>query len=105
MYLLKSSVCNPNSFKPSLNNSNILKFSTSDEVDFSSLISSLGLYYRDLSKVLDLSYYAFFDQVKRMQIKEEYDTNLKSALAGAKIPKNKMKYWIRKIHQTDKGGN
>lgn len=77
----------------------------SDEVDLPSLISSLGLYYRDLSKVLDLSYYAFFDQVKRMQIKEEYDTNLKSALAGAKIPKNKMKYWIRKIHQTDKGGN
>jgi hypothetical protein len=35
-----------------------------------------------------------------MQMIEEYDINLRSALAGAKIPKEKMKHWIRKIQET-----
>lgn len=73
-------------------------------IDLSTMVASLGLYYKDLAKVWNLPYYAFFTQIKLMQNKEEYETNLKSALAGAKIPKNKMKYWIRKVHQDDIGG-
>ena len=68
-----------------------------DEIDLPTLVSSLAIRYNSLSEVFDLSYYAFNDQIKRMQYEEEYQTNLRSALAGAKIPKDKMKYWIRKI--------
>ena len=76
-----------------------------DNIDLSTMIASLGLYYKDLTKVWQLPYYTFFTQIKLMQYKEEYETNLKSVLAGAKVPKNKMKYWIRRVHQDNIGGN
>lgn len=76
-----------------------------DGIDLATLVSSLGYKYRDLDKAWNLCYYAFFDQFKRMQYDEEYETNLRSALAGAKIPKNKMKYWIRKIQDDNSGGS
>lgn len=53
-----------------------------------------GVNYETIWK---MSYYAFQMQFRRMQMAEEYDINLRSALAGAKISKDKMKYWIRKI--------
>lgn len=72
-------------------------------IDLSTLISSLG-WKIGLSNVWNLSYYAFYDQIHRLQYEEEYETNLRASLAGAKIPKGKMKYWIRPIQDTDKGG-
>lgn len=74
-----------------------------DEVDIDSLVSSLGLYYQNIDVVWNLPYYTFFDQVSRMQYKQNYDNNIVFSAAGAKIPKDKMKYWIRKV-QDSKGG-
>lgn len=79
------------------------KKGTDDEVDIDSLVSSLGLYYQNINVVWDLPYYTFFDQVSRLQYKQSYDNNIVFTAAGAKIPKNKMKYWIRKV-QDSKGG-
>lgn len=76
-----------------------------DGVDFNTLIASLSLYFRSVEEVMNLSYYAFFDLIKRMQFQEEYETNLRASFAGAKIPKDKMKYWIRKISKNDIGGH
>ena len=54
----------------------------------------------DIKTIWDMPYYMFQIQFRRMQMIEEYDINLRSALAGAKIPKEKMKHWIRKIQET-----
>lgn len=72
-----------------------------DGLDLIDLISSFLLRSStvDINTIWDMSYYMFQTQFKRMQMAEEYDVNLRSALAGAKIPKDKMKYWIRKIHK------
>lgn len=51
----------------------------------------------DMSTILDMPYYAFQIQFRRMQMIEEYDVNIRSALAGAKIPQDELKHWIRKI--------
>jgi len=51
----------------------------------------------NILNVWDLSYYAFYDQLKRLNYAEEYDVNIRAALAGAKVDKHKMKHWIRNI--------
>lgn len=74
-------------------------------IDLPTILSSFlaknpTISYKDL---WDLPYYAFYEQFIRMQYIEEYETNMRSVLAGAKIPKSSLKHWIRK---TDKlGGN
>lgn len=74
-----------------------------DVIDLPVLISGLG-WKMGLANVWNLSYYAFNDQAHRMQYEEEYKTNIQASMAGAKIPKGKLKYWIRPIQDTDKGG-
>lgn len=54
----------------------------------------------DIKSIWDMPYYMFQIQFRRMQMVEEYEINIRSALAGAKIPKEKMKHWIRKIQET-----
>lgn len=51
----------------------------------------------NIENIWNMCYYTFQTQFRRMQMIEEYDLNIRSALAGAKIPKEKMKHWIRKI--------
>lgn len=51
----------------------------------------------NISTIWTMPYYMFQIQFRRMQMIEEYEINLKASLAGAKIPKEKMKHWIRKI--------
>jgi hypothetical protein len=70
-----------------------------DTIDVPTMVSCLALRYQDFEKVLDMKYYTFLDQFIRMGYEEDYDTNLRSALAGAKVPKNKMKYWVRPIQE------
>lgn len=68
---------------------------------FVDLISSMSLAIPGLSilNIWDLTYYAFYDQFQRYQQKEAYEHNLKAAFAGAKIPKDKLKGWIRPIEK------
>lgn len=70
-----------------------------DQLDLSTMASCLALRYQDIDKVLDMTYYTFLDQFIRMGYEEDYNTNLRSALAGAKVPKDKMKYWVRPIQK------
>ena len=52
--------------------------------------------------VWDLTYYAFNDQFKRMQMKEEYENTYKSLLAGADPKKVKIRYWIDTIQDKER---
>lgn len=54
----------------------------------------------DIDNVWNMPYYMFQTQFRRMQMVEQYETNLKASLAGAKIPKDEMKHWIGKIQET-----
>lgn len=64
---------------------------------FSDLIASLatGSYGYNLINIWNLTYYAFQDQLKRMGWYEEYNMNTRAALAGAKIKKSELKYWMK----------
>lgn len=67
------------------------------------IIASLPIKVGSLNilNVWDLSYYAFYDQLKRYNLSEQYDTNVRAALAGAKIESKKLKHWIRNIEKID----
>lgn len=45
--------------------------------------------------------FTFYELIGRNQIKEKYDTDLKSLLAGADSKKIKLKYWIRNSSEDD----
>lgn len=77
----------------------LARINKDDTIDIPTMVSCLALRYQDLEKVLDMKYYSFLDQFIRMGYEEDYNTNLRSALAGAKVPKNKMKYWVRPIQE------
>lgn len=47
--------------------------------------------------VWSLTYYAFQDQLKRMNWREEFDINTRAAMAGAKIDKDKLSHWIKNM--------
>lgn len=72
------------------------------DIDLSDLIASLavglGLRVTDLQ---DMTYYAFHDQLKRMGWREQFDINIRSALAGAKKKGKDTKYWIRSCSSTN----
>lgn len=74
-----------------------------EEVELSALISSLG-WKVGLDNVWKMPYYAFDDQIHRMQYDEEYEMNFRASLAGAKIPKDKLKYWMTRSTNSNKGG-
>lgn len=67
-------------------------------VKFSDIVASLvagsnGAVNND--SVWHLTYYAFQDQLKRMNWREEFDINTRAAMAGAKIDKEKLTHWIK----------
>lgn len=72
------------------------------DIDLSDLIASLavglGLRVTDLQ---DMTYYAFHDQLKRMGWREQFDINIRSALAGAKKKGKDTPYWIRSYSSTN----
>lgn len=61
----------------------------------SSFVSKSPNYNFD--NIWNLTYYVFRDQMSRNRMYEEYESNLRAALAGAKIDSEKTKYWIRNI--------
>lgn len=73
------------------------------EVTMSDLIGSLAIGKCGLNmlNVYDLTYYAFHDQLKRMGWRDQFDINNRAALAGAKINKKQLKYWIKPIVSKD----
>ena len=68
-------------------------------IEFSDLIGSLTLDNCGLNmeNVWNITYYAFHDQLKRMEWREQFNINNRAALAGAKIDKEQLKHWIRSI--------
>lgn len=74
------------------------------DLNFSDLIGSLTINNCGLNmdNIWNITYYAFHDQLKRMGWRDQYDTNTKAALAGAKMKKNQLKHWIRSIASSDK---
>lgn len=73
------------------------------DLSFSDLVASLaaGANGLNILNVWDLPYYAFNDQFKRMQMKEEYENTYKSLLAGADPKKVKIRYWIDTIQDKE----
>ena len=75
-----------------------IKSKANGKIKFHDLVASLAAKGNGLGivNIWSISYYAFYDQLQRMSMVEEYDMLIKSALAGAKIDKNKLKkHWIR----------
>lgn len=72
-----------------------------DSTTLADIIGSMAVAIPGLNmlNIWDLTYYAFQDQFQRYQQKDMHDTNLRSALAGAKVPKDKLKSWIRPIQK------
>lgn len=66
-------------------------------LDLTDLIGSLpvGVQGYTLADVGEMTYYAFQDQLKRMGWKEEFSINTRASLAGAKLDKNKLAYWMK----------
>ena len=69
------------------------------ELELSDLIGSLAIGGNsyNMTNVWDLTYYAFQDQLKRMNWREEFDINTRAALAGAKLDKEKLSHWIKSM--------
>lgn len=80
------------------------KAKSSSNLNFSDLVASLATGGNGLNmlNVWDLTYYAFNDQFKRMQMKEEYENTYKSLLAGADPKKVKIRYWIDTIQDKER---
>lgn len=78
--------------KKNQNNSN-----KKSDLAFADLIASLpiGAPGYTIESVMNLSYYAFQDQLKRMNWYEEFNINTRAAMAGAKISKDKLTHWIK----------
>lgn len=69
------------------------------EIEMSDLIGSLAIGGNayNLTNVWNLTYYAFQDQLKRMNWREEFDINTRASLAGAKLDKEKLSHWIKSM--------
>ena len=70
------------------------------DLHFSDLIGSLTINHCNINavNVYDMTYYMFHDQLKRMGWRDEYDINSRAAMAGAKLNKSQLKYWMRSIN-------
>lgn len=80
---------------------NQLKQRSSDKISdigFFDLIGSMSikLFNLNIFNIWDISYYYFYDQLKRMNILNEFDMNIQARLAGAKI-KSPIKSWIQSV--------
>lgn len=71
---------------------------------FSDLVASVaaGNIGLNMANIWDITYYAFHDQLKRMEWREQFDINNRAALAGAKLKQNQLKHWIKSINSKDK---
>lgn len=77
------------------------KKNSNSNLSFVDLVASLAAKGNGLNalNVWDLTYYAFNDQFKRMQMIEEYESARQSILAGADPKKVKLEYWMRPIEK------
>lgn len=77
------------------------KKKSDSSLSFVDLVASLAAKGNGLNalNVWDLTYYAFNDQFKRMQMIEEYESARQSILAGADPKKVKLEYWMRPIEK------
>ena len=69
------------------------------EITLPDIVSSLcayGVGYT-LFNVWDLTIYQLYDQFKRLQLKENYETGTQMLLAGVDSKKVDLQYWIKKI--------
>lgn len=75
------------------------KQSADSEVTFADIVGSMAVALPGVSiaNIWDFTYYAVYDQFHRFQMKEAYGENTRAALAGAKVPKEKLKGWIGPI--------
>ena len=73
------------------------------DIKFSDLVGSVALAVPGLNmiNIWDLTYYAFHDQLTRMGWKEKYEMNSRAALAGAKIKKSELSYWLKSMQNSD----
>lgn len=80
------------------------KSKSNSDLSFSDLVASLAAGGNGLNiiNIWDLTYYAFNDQFKRMQMREEYENSYRSILAGADPKKVKLNYWISTIQDKEK---
>lgn len=73
-------------------------------IAFSDLVASVaaGDIGLNIVNIWDVTYYAFHDQLKRMEWREQFDINNRAAMAGAKLKPNQLKHWIKSIRSKDK---
>lgn len=71
---------------------------------FSDLVASLAISQSGLNiiSIQDITYYAFHDQLKRFGWRDRFNNNHRAALAGAKLKKHELDYWIKSIDSKDK---
>ncbi len=70
----------------------------SGTIELADLVGSLSINSTiNIVDVWNISYYTFNDQFKRMRLLEQYDTGLRSIMAGADPKKIKLQDWIRNI--------
>lgn len=62
-------------------------------------INNCGL---NMVNIWDMTYYAFYDQLKRMGWRDQFNINNQAAMAGAKLKKSQLKHWMRSIANDDK---
>ena len=76
------------------------KKNSNSNLSFVDLVASLAAKGNGLNalNVWDLTYYAFNDQFKRMQMIEEFESSRQSLLAGADPKKVELKHWLRPIN-------
>lgn len=74
------------------------------DIKTSDLIASIAVGNCDLNilNIWDITYYAFHDQLKRMGWRDQFNINNRAALAGAKLKKSQLAYWIKSIASDDK---
>lgn len=74
------------------------------DVKMSDLIASVaaGECNLNIGNIWDITYYAFYDQLKRMGWREQFNINNRAALAGAKLKESQLKHWIKSIASDDK---
>jgi len=73
------------------------------DVKFSDLIASVSINNCNLNieNIWNITYYAFFDQLRRSGWRDQFNINTEAALAGAKIKKNQLKHWVRSMSNSD----
>lgn len=75
-----------------------------NSISFSDLLGSLTINNCGLNmeNIGNITYYAFQDQLKRMGWRDKFNINNQAAMAGAKIKKKELTYWIKSISDSKK---